>query len=137
MDSKVKQTAIFFMTVMVLMILGVVLYSNWDVIEKKYFSDGTSVQAVAAENETAQQENGTGIKRENGQVGDDLTAFMEDETFFNSKSTLDKYKPSNAANKLSIIVTSVEQDLRVQVVNNDGKPVTGKSFYIMYFIIII
>ncbi len=130
MDSKVKQTAIFFMTVMVLMILGVVLYSNWDVIEKKYFNDGTSSQAVAAENEITQEKNGTGIKRENGQVGDDLTAFMEDETFFNSKSTLDKYKPSNAANKLSIIVTSVEQDLRVQVVNNDGKPVTGKSFYI-------
>ena len=130
MDSKVKQTAILFMTVMVLMILGVVLYSNWDVVEKKYFSEEASVQAVLAEEGSSQEEDGTGINRVSGQVGDDLTGFMEDEAFFNSKSSLDKYKNANAANKLSIIVTSVEQDLRVQVVNNDSEPVTGKSFYI-------
>lgn len=130
MDSKVKQTAIFFMTVMVLMILGVVLYSNWDVVEKNYFGEKNAAQAAVVERESAADESNAGIRRDNGQVGDDLTAFMKDETFFNSKSTLDQYKASNTANKLSIIVTSVEQDLRVQVVDNDGKPVTGQSFYI-------
>lgn len=129
MDSKVKQTAILFMTVMVLMILGVVLYSNWDVIERKYFRE-ESVNASVTESEIPQAEEGTTINRKNGQVGDDLSGFMEDETFFNSQSSLDKYKNTGVANKLSIIVTSIEQDLRVQIVDNDGEPVTGKSFYI-------
>lgn len=129
MDSKVKQTAILFMTVMVLMILGVVLYSNWDVIERKYFRE-ESANASVTESEIPQAEEGTTINRKNGQVGDDLSGFMEDETFFNSQSSLDKYKNTGVANKLSIIVTSIEQDLRVQIVDNDGEPVTGKSFYI-------
>lgn len=129
MDSKVKQTAILFMTVMVLMILGVVLYSNWDVIEKKYFRD-ESGQVAMAETEVEQNNVGTDINRVTGQIGDDLSGFMNDETFFNSKSTLDKYKATGTANRLSLIVTSIEQDLRIQIVDNGGKPVTGKSFYI-------
>lgn len=128
MDSKVKQTAILFMTVMVLMILGVVLYSNWDVIERKYFRE-SSAQSAMTETETEQSSN-TDINRVTGQIGDDLSGFMEDETFFNSKSTLDKYKATGTANRLSLVVTSIEQDLRIQIVNNDGKPVTGQSFYI-------
>lgn len=129
MDSKVKQTAILFMTLMVIMILGVVLYSNWDVIEKKYFQN-ESGQVVMAETEAEQDNSGTDINRVTGQIGDDLSGFMNDETFFNSKSTLDKYKATGTANRLSLIVTSIEQDLRIQIVDNDGKPVTGKSFYI-------
>lgn len=128
MDSKVKQTAILFMTVMVLMILGVVLYSNWDVIERKYFRE-SSAQSAMTETETEQSSN-TDINRVTGQIGDDLSGFMEDETFFNSKSTLDKYKATGKANRLSLVVTSIEQDLRIQIVDNGGKPVTGKSFYI-------
>lgn len=126
MDSKVKHTAIFFVIVMILMILGVVLYANWDTVEKRFFNEQTE-QEVLAEAETAADSN---INRVTGQIGDDLSAFKEDETFFNSQSTLDKYRPTGDANKLSIMVTSIEQDLRVQVVDNEGKLVSGQSFYI-------
>ncbi len=129
MDSKVRQTAVLFMTVMVLMILGIVLYANWDVVERRFFSE-KSAQSAMAESETGQENDGTKIKRASGQVGDDLSGFMQDETFFNSKSTLDKYKSTGMANKLSIVVTSIEQDLRVQIVDNEGEPVTGQSFFI-------
>lgn len=129
MDSKVRQTAVLFMTVMVLMILGIVLYANWDVVERRFFSE-ESAQSAMAESETGQENDGTNIKRASGQVGDDLSGFMQDETFFNSKSTLDKYKSTGMANKLSIVVTSIEQDLRVQIVDNEGEPVTGQSFFI-------
>lgn len=126
MDSKVKHTAIFFVIVMILMILGVVLYANWDTVEKRFFNEQKE-QEVLAEAETAADSN---INRVTGQIGDDLSAFKEDETFFNSQSTLDKYRPTGDANKLSIMVTSIEQDLRVQVVDNEGKLVSGQSFYI-------
>lgn len=33
-------------------------------------------------------------------------------------------------NRLSLVVTSVERDLRVQVVNYEGEPVTGRSFIV-------
>ncbi len=127
MDSKMKRTAVFFMTAMVLMILGIVIYTNWDVVEKRFLNKKTE-QTVTSDSAQSADENS--IDRVSGQVDDDLTAFMDDETFFNSESTLDKYKPAGDKNKLSIIVTSVEQDLRVQVVDNDGELVTGESFYI-------
>lgn len=127
MDSKMKRTAVFVMTAMVLMILGIVIYTNWDVVEKRFLNKKTE-QTITSDSAQSSDENS--IDRVSGQVDDDLTAFMDDETFFNSESTLDKYKPAGDKNKLSIIVTSVEQDLRVQVVDNDGELVTGESFYI-------
>lgn len=129
MDSKMKHMAVFFVAVMVLMILGVVLYTNRDVVERRFLHK-EAAQTSGTESETIQERDDNSINRVSGQVGDDLTAFMDDETFFNSESTLDKYKPVGDANKLSIVVTSIEQDLRVQVVNNEGEPVTGQSFYI-------
>ena len=35
----------------------------------------------------------------------------------------------NAA-RLSLVVTSVEKDLRIQIVDMQGNPVTGESFYV-------
>lgn len=67
-----------------------------------------------------------------GQQGADksnLSAFMQDEYFFDrdTKATDSLYDETN---RLSLIVTSVEKDLRVQIVDRDNKPVEGESFYI-------
>lgn len=124
MDSKLKHTTVFIVILMAVMVFGVVIYVNWDTLERRFFKEETVQTAVETEESTAT------LKRANGQIGDDLSAFMQDETFFNSQSILDKYKPAGEENKLSIIVTSVEQDLRVQVVDNDGKLVAGQSFFV-------
>lgn len=127
MDSNVKHTAILLVTFMVLMICGIVVYANWDVVEKRFFEKET-VQAV--QDETQETGKDSSVKRVTGQIGDDLSAFLYDETFFNSETLLDKYKPIGEENKLSMVVTSIEQDLRVQIVDYDGEPVSGESFYI-------
>ncbi len=125
MDSKVKHTAVFIMLLLILMILGVVVYSNLDTVKRRFLKEET-VQTESGSGEYA----GAHVERVTGQIGDDLSAFMQDETFFNSQSTLDKYRPKGDENRLSIVVTSIEQDLRVQVVNYEGNPVEGESFYI-------
>ena len=64
------------------------------------------------------------------QMGDDLSAFLKDPTFFDVDEDSFMGMVQDDSNRLSLIVTSVEKDLRVQIVGQDGKPVTGKSFYI-------
>ncbi|MDE6606778.1 MAG: glycoside hydrolase family 25 protein [Lachnospiraceae bacterium] len=127
MDSKVKHTAIFVMFLMIVMILGVVVYTNLDTVKRRFLKEEESAQTESADSEWT----GAEVERVTGQIGNDLSAFMQDETFFNSQSTLDKYRPKGDENRLSIVVTSIEQDLRVQVVNYEGVPVEGESFYIM------
>lgn len=64
-----------------------------------------------------------------GQIGNDLHAFLKDNTFFDKEDTyLSKWE--DAVNRLSLVVTSVEKDLRVQVVDFEGKLVTDHSFVI-------
>lgn len=126
MDSKVKHTAIFIMFVMIVMVFGIVVYTNYDMIERRFLKEEESVQTESGQSEWS----GAQVNRVTGQIGDDLSAFMQDETFFNSQSILDKYRPKGDENRLSIVVTSVEQDLRIQVVDYEGEPVEGESFYI-------
>lgn len=126
MDSKVKNMAVFIMFVMIVMIMGIVVYMNMDIVERRFLKEEETQQAESMQSEWQ----GTQVNRVSGQIGDDLSAFMEDETFFNSQSILDRYRPKGDENRLSILVTSVEQDLRVQVVNYAGDPVEGESFYI-------
>ena len=67
-----------------------------------------------------------------GQQGADksnLSAFLQDEYFFD-RDTKETDRLYDETNRLSLIVTSVEKDLRVQIVDRDNKPVEGESFYI-------
>ncbi len=66
----------------------------------------------------------------NGQIGNDLSAFLKDENFFDPEKNpvLDAAK-DNAA-RLSMVVTSVEKDLRIQIVDLQGNLVTGESFFV-------
>ena len=78
MDSKVKHMAVFIMFVMIVLIFGIVVYTNYDIIERRFFKEEESVQT-----ETGQSEwSGAQVNRVTGQIGDDLSAFMQDETFF-------------------------------------------------------
>jgi len=60
----------------------------------------------------------------------DLSAFLDDPTFFDEEVNPVLEAAKDAANRLSLITTSVEKDLRIQIVDYKGVPVTGKSFYV-------
>ena len=65
-----------------------------------------------------------------GQIGNDLKAFLKDNTFFDQEVNPILEAAKDNSNRLSLVATSIEKDLRIQIVDNEGIPVTGESFYV-------
>ena len=63
-----------------------------------------------------------------GQISDDLYGWMEDETFFDGYVAQEESKQEGQ--RVSLVATSIEKDLRVQVVDENGKTVKGQFFKI-------
>ena len=122
MDSKWKRTAVCVSACMCLLLLLLVLFTNLP--KRKGTADAGG--AVPAAGTQMDQDTGAG---QQGADKSNLSAFMQDECFFDrdTKATDSLYDETN---RLSLIVTSVEKDLRVQIVDRDNKPVEGESFYI-------
>lgn len=114
MDSRFLRNTILISILFMITIFGVVLYSNG-------LGPGQQKEAAATPQETEK------ILLE-GQVGDDLYGWMEDETFFDDADVDQKEQEGES---LSLIATSVEKDLRVQIVDKDGKTVEGQFFKIL------
>ena len=107
MDSKLKKTAIFFCVMAILSIALIVVMANWRAI----FGDAN--KSVTADKNIVTQEQ---IK-EDGQIGDDLRGFLTDDTFFDKEKDDYDWNSLYNSNKLSMIVTSIEKDLRIQIVD--------------------
>lgn len=117
MDSKWKRTAICVSACMCLLLL-LVLFTNLP--QRKGTADaGGTVTSAGTQTDAGQQ----GADKSN------LSAFLQDEYFFD-RDTKETDRLYDETNRLSLIVTSVEKDLRVQIVDRDNKPVEGESFYI-------
>ena len=121
MDSKLKRLCIIAsLSVILLAVVLVVGLNNYRGMEAT--SKAPSVEVAA----TPEPQ----VELVGGQIGDDLSAFLKDYTFFDHKESAFVENAKSMANRLGIIVTSVEKDLRIQVIDADGKPVAGESFYI-------
>ena len=122
MDSKLKRlTILTAVSVMILTILMVFLLN--DGLKGSRSGVGETIPVTT--------DSPTALVYENGQIGNDLSAFMDDATFFDPEKNLYLEKLYGEQNKLSLIVTSVERDLRIQIVDNDNNLVTGESFYVI------
>lgn len=124
MDSKLRGLMITAAVSFLLLVFMVVLFSNQDIWRSDEMVPAdrqADLSEEASKTQTADTPSG-------GQIGNDLSAFMKDETFFDAPRNL--YHTEDMENKLSCIVTSVEKDLRVQIVDREGVPVTGESFYV-------
>lgn len=121
MDSKLKKLTAFGASSVVLLVVLLVFLSNMG----KTQPTGKPQETVPS---TGNEQNT--LIYQNGQIGDDLSAFLEDETFFDQDENEYLNSLLEEQNRLSLIVTSIEKDLRIQVVDKDNKPVTGESFYV-------
>ncbi len=122
MDSKWKRTAICVSACMCLLLLLLVLFTNLP--QRKGTADaGGTVTSAGTQTD---QDTGAG---QQGADKSNLSAFLQDEYFFD-RDTKETDRLYDETNRLSLIVTSVEKDLRVQIVDRDNKPVEGESFYI-------
>lgn len=66
-----------------------------------------------------------------GQIGTDLSAFERDATFFDPESNPFLEEILDQSSRLSLFVTSVEKDIRIQVRDAYDRVVTGESFYVI------
>ena len=61
-------------------------------------------------------------------IGNDPYGFMSDPTFFDEEHSDAFYQALDQSGNLSLMITSVEKDLRILVLDNNGELVTGVSF---------
>ena len=146
MDSKLRGRAILVSLSAVLLIALLVVYGNMDPGRDNSIPSGTSQEGAGQDGQGAatqdsasdQDMSDTGNGRGNGpvqeggpaQLGDDLSGFLKDNTFFDQEVNPILEAARDAGSRLSLVVTSVEKDLRIQVVDVEGNPVKGESFYV-------
>ncbi len=120
MDSKTKTLTVVCVVLMMLLILGTVVGINvWQDPE-------ILTSTPAAEREETNAAPSPGQTEE----AIDYSAFLGDETFFDQDKTDYEKLLENSGKKLSLLATSVEKDLRVQVLNELGELVTGEELFI-------
>ena len=125
MDSKLLRIAIFSSLVTILAVSALVLFTNAD----------KGSERPPAVTEAPQEESGLPAKPDdngviNGQIGNDLSAFLRDSTFFDQELSPVLEAAKENGTRLSLVVTSVERDLRIQIVDAQGTLVTGESFFV-------
>ena len=107
------------MLAMFVVLIGVIALTNLETVMKKLGLTDGQVQETAAV-----EEDMTG-----GQWGNDLSAFLRDETFFDPEVKF-KSIESFSGRKVYLVMSSVAKDLRVMVVDSVGRLVTGTPFTI-------
>lgn len=126
MDSKIRRLAILSSIAVIALVSALVVYNNTD---RRSNNNNSPMENNDQESEEPQEQD-TDHNYAAGQIGDNLSAFLTDETFFDPEYNPILEAAKNQSNRLSLMVTSIEKDLRIQIVNNEGEPVTGESFYV-------
>lgn len=123
MDSKKLRNTLVAVVMMFIVITAVIVMTNLELIQEK-LGMRESVKPVNTEIVDAPE-----IVTDDKQVGNNLTAFMYDETFFDPDihyKSIETYSGSS----VSMAMSSVAKDLRIMIVNSRGKLVSGAPFSI-------
>ncbi len=120
MDSRKLRRTLFIVIMMFFMITVIVMMANWELVQDKL---GLADRTQGAEPVMAQDET------QDKQLGNDLHAFMQDETFFDTDTHYKSIETYSGKN-VSLVMSSVAKDLRVMIVNSSGRLVTGAPFSI-------
>lgn len=120
MDSKKLRWTLFAVIVMFGIITCVIIAVNWDIVQAKF---GLREPVSQVSSETVETE----VEVDDKRLGNNLYAFMEDETFFDPEV---RYKSieTYSGRVVSLVMSSVAKDLRIMIVNSRGKLVTGVPF---------
>ena len=125
MDSRTMQRALLIVTIMVGTVFALVLLVN----SAGNIGNNSSSKTSLASTTTEQTEGD--IDESDGQInGSDLSAWMNDETFFDADKLKTAELLMDGEKLLSMISSSVEKDLRILIVNENGELVTGQCFVI-------
>ena len=122
MDSKLKLQVIACVSVIVCLVLGLVVVLNQDQ-KKPDASQTTHVTQDAAENNILQPNTSFDEKYALDPYADPY-AFIKDEDFFDGEEE----EAADTSDMLSLLVSTTQKDIRVHVVDEEGRPVTGEQF---------
>lgn len=121
MDSKRMRRVLAAMIIVFAAVIAVLAAANLDAVKRKLgLAEEMPAQEETEENTGTQEE-------ESGQIGSNLSAFLNDETFFDPEvkfKSLESYTGRN----VSLVMSSVAKDLRIMVVDSVGRLVTGTDF---------
>lgn len=120
MDSKRMRRALVAMVGMFLLLIAVIALMNLDTVKSKLGLAQEPEQEMATIEET---------ETDGGQIGNDLSAFLRDETFFDEEPRFKSIETYSGRN-VFLMMSSVAKDLRVMVVDSVGRLVTGAPFTI-------
>ncbi len=112
--------ALFAMIGMFLLLIAVIALMNLDTVKSKLGLAQEPEQEMATIEET---------ETDGGQIGNDLSAFLRDETFFDEEPRFKSIETYSGRN-VFLMMSSVAKDLRVMVVDSVGRLVTGAPFTI-------
>ena len=123
MDAKLRKTAVIISLALVAMtVLFVIWFNKWlDGKQQGNRQENGSSQSLVTGEEPSLLP---------GQIGTDLSAFERDASFFDQDGNPFLEELLDQSSRLSLFVTSVEKDLRIQVRDVNDRIVTGESFYV-------
>lgn len=118
MDSKLLRYALLIVTLFVGTVFFLMLAING------YFTNESVETAVIQETVVEDMD-----VEEDGRIkGSDLSAWMNDDTFFDEEKSSTLQKIEQESKTLSMMTSSIEKDLRIRIVDSKGKEVSGYPF---------
>ena len=118
MDSKLLRYALLIVTLFVGTVFVLMLAVNG------YFTNKTAEPVVVQET-TAEDDK---VEADGRVKGSDLSAWMNDDTFFDEEKSATLQKIEQDSRTLSLMTSSIEKDLRIRIVDSKGKEVAGYPF---------
>lgn len=116
MGSRKTKRMLFAMIVLFIVLVGAIGFANLDTVMIKLgLSKDEMVETAAAE------------ERQDGQIGNDLAAFKQDETFFDPEVKFKSIEIYSGRN-VFLVISSVAKDLRIMIVDSVGRLVAGTPF---------
>lgn len=128
MDSKLQKIAILSSLAAILIVTLSVFWWNREDGTAKVQQPAEITQAGWDGDESAQTE--PSIHRDPNQIGENLSAFEEEEGFFDPERNAILEAAKDMSNRVTLMVTSVEKDLRIQVLDETGELVKKTTFLI-------
>lgn len=120
MDSKLQKTAIISCLAAILIVtLSVFWWNREDNGSTVYKPENPSTEQVTGE-----------LSADPNRIGNDLSAFENEEGFFDPERNAVLDAAKDMSNRVSMMVTSVEKDLRIQVLDQAGELVEDNTFYV-------
>ncbi|MEZ3507838.1 MAG: hypothetical protein K1W10_12980 [Lachnospiraceae bacterium] len=120
MGSKKIKRLLFFVIFLFVALVGAIAAANLDLVKRKL---GLGTEETVQETAALEEE------KDGGQRGNDLSAFLRDETFFDPEVKF-KSIETYSGRSVSLMMSSVAKDLRIMIVDSVGRLVTGTPFVV-------